>query len=81
MQQGRGVDAYRQSTFWQFVATGLTLLFGFQVLINFGVVVGLLPTKGLSMPFLSYGGSHLVMTGMLFGLLWNIQRSMQSRTI
>lgn len=79
--KGFQISVRVQSAFWRYVATGLTLLFAFQVLINFGVVIGLLPTKGLSMPFLSYGGSNLVMTGILFGLLWNIQRSTQARKI
>lgn len=56
------------------VAVGLTSVFAYQVFINIGVNVGLLPTKGLTLPFLSYGGSSLVAMGVLFGLLLNISR-------
>lgn len=56
------------------MAIGLTAMFTYQVFINIGVNVGLLPTKGLTLPFLSYGGSSLVAMGVLFGLLLNISR-------
>lgn len=56
------------------LAIGLTSMFAYQVFINIGVNVGLLPTKGLTLPFLSYGGSSLVAMGVLFGLLLNISR-------
>jgi cell division protein FtsW len=59
----------------QMMATGFCLLFTIQVLINLGVVFGLLPTKGLALPFLSYGGSSMVASCILFGLLLNIQRT------
>jgi cell division protein FtsW len=56
------------------VALGVSSAFTFQFLINSGVVMGLLPTKGLTLPFLSYGGSSLLMMGVAFGLLLNIDR-------
>jgi cell division protein FtsW len=59
----------------QIMATGLCLVFTIQVLINLGVVFGLLPTKGLALPFLSYGGSSVIASSILFGLLLNIQRT------
>ncbi|MCB0366792.1 MAG: cell division protein FtsW [Bdellovibrionaceae bacterium] len=55
-------------------ALGLTVVFGLGVFINVGVVLGFLPTKGLTLPFLSYGGSSLVMTCLGFGWLLNIDR-------
>ncbi len=55
-----------------YMAFGLTSLFGLQVLINMGVVMGLLPTKGLTLPFLSYGGSSLVINLLGIGVLLNI---------
>jgi len=58
----------------QIVASGLSFVFTIQVLINLGVVFGLLPTKGLALPFLSYGGSSMIASCVLFGLLLNIQR-------
>jgi cell division protein FtsW len=56
------------------LALCLSLTFAFSVFINAGVVLGLLPTKGLTLPFLSYGGSSLIMVCFMFGLLLNIER-------
>jgi len=53
-------------------ATGLTLVFSLSVMTNICVSLGLLPTKGLTLPFLSYGGCSLVMNCFLFGLLLNV---------
>jgi len=55
-----------------YLAFSLTTLFGLQVLINMAVVMGLLPTKGLALPFLSYGGSSLVTNLLIIGILLNI---------
>lgn len=63
------------------VALGLTVLFGLSVFINVGVVLGLLPTKGLTLPFLSYGGSSLISTCMIFGWLLNIQRQTEAHSL
>jgi cell division protein FtsW len=59
----------------QVMAMGLCMVFTVQVLINLCVVFGLVPTKGLALPFLSYGGSSMIATCVLFGLLLNIQRT------
>ncbi len=55
--------------------TGFALMFGLSVFINVGVVLGMLPTKGLTMPFLSYGGSSLIALGILFGLVLSEERT------
>lgn len=64
-----------ENTFAKVLALGLSLTFGLSVFINAGVVMGMLPTKGLTLPFLSSGGSSLVMTCFLFGLILNIERT------
>lgn len=56
------------------LATGLASVFGLSVFVNVGVATGLLPTKGLTLPFLSYGGSSAVMSSLLFGLLLALER-------
>lgn len=56
------------------LAQGIGLLFGYQSLINMGVNMGLLPTKGLTLPFMSYGGSSVVVSCLLAGLLLRVER-------
>jgi cell division protein FtsW len=58
--------------FGRFVAFGITLMITMQALINFAVVTGCVPTKGLALPFISYGGSSLVVSGAMVGILINI---------
>ena len=55
-----------------YMAYGIGLLLGIQVFINIGVSTGLLPTKGLALPFLSYGGSSLLISCLAVGLLVRI---------
>jgi cell division protein FtsW len=54
------------------VAQGSALLLGLQAMINMGVNMGVLPTKGLTLPFISYGGSSLVISCCLVGLLFRV---------
>ncbi|MDL2285966.1 putative lipid II flippase FtsW [Desulfococcaceae bacterium OttesenSCG-928-F15] len=61
--------------FGTYLAAGITISLGIQVIINTGVSLGLMPTKGLALPFLSYGGSALVMNLALMGILMNIESS------
>ena len=67
--------------FGMLLASGLTFLTGFQMILNVGIVLGLLPTKGMALPFLSYGGSALLVNLMVVGILMSIARQgvMRSR--
>jgi len=56
------------------LATGLTSLIGLQALINIAVVTGAVPNKGLPLPFISYGGSNLMMMLASVGVLFSIAR-------
>ena len=55
--------------FVRLAGAGLTVLFASQAFINLGVAVRLLPAKGMTLPFVSYGGSSLIATGALMGML------------
>jgi len=60
------------ATFPAYVAYGIAILFASQVFINIGVNTGLLPTKGLTLPFLSYGGNSLLVSCFMVALLVRI---------
>ena len=59
------------------LAYGLSFLMFFQVLFNIGVVTGCLPTKGLALPFISYGGTNLMSSLIAVGMLFNIGRQIE----
>lgn len=73
----RGMNIARQTEdpFGCYMAMGLTVAIILQVCVNMGVALGLLPTKGLSLPFLSYGGSSLLVNMAAIGILMNIGRT------
>jgi cell division protein FtsW len=70
----RGIRIARnaQDRFGAFLAMGITVALGLQVCINMGVALGLLPTKGLTLPFLSYGGTSLLINMVAVGIMMNI---------
>ena len=72
--KGFSIALETNEPFARYVALGVSLLIGFHALINVGVVTGLLPTKGLTLPFLSYGGSSLVVCMVGAGLLIAVHR-------
>lgn len=69
------VGILTKSLFYKSICVGGGVLFGLNFLINAGVTMGLFPTKGLTLPFLSYGGSSLVVFMFLFGVLVNIEKN------
>lgn len=61
--------------FTRLAGTGLACIFGVQALINTSVAVRLLPAKGMTLPFVSYGGSSLIATGITVGMLLALTRT------
>jgi cell division protein FtsW len=57
-----------------FIAGGISAWFGVQAIVNIGGVVGVLPMTGLTLPFLSYGGSSMIASMAAVGLLLNVAR-------
>jgi len=63
-----------QDEYAAYLAAGMTLFIGLQAFTNLAVAMGLLPTKGLALPFVSYGGSSLVVNAAAAGMILNISR-------
>lgn len=76
--RGFQIAARARMPFGRYLGMGITLLIGIQALVNACVVTGLLPTKGLTLPFVSYGGSSLVISLIGVGILLNISRDRQA---
>lgn len=70
------IHVRRAPNLFQFLlVTGCLLLICLQAIINLGVVTGMMPTKGMSLPFVSYGGSNLLLMGLLVGIIINTART------
>ena len=76
----RGVYIARRvkDRFAGLLALGITTQIGLQALVNIGVVAGVLPTKGITLPFISYGGSSLLISMVSVGILLNISRKVNT---
>jgi cell division protein FtsW len=72
----RGIRAAlgARDVFGGYLAFGITLMLGLQLLFNVGVVLGVVPNKGITLPLVSYGGTSLVTTMFLVGLILNVGR-------
>ncbi len=75
---GSQIAKNSDTMFGTITAAGLTLYIGVQVIINTGVALGVLPTKGLTLPFISYGGTSLVVNMAAMGILMNIGASIRN---
>lgn len=72
--RGMRAAVFCDDGFGKLLAVGLTVLLVGQALVNMSVVIGLLPTKGIPLPFVSYGGSSLLMNLIAAGILLNISQ-------
>ena len=79
---GMAVAASARDAFGRLLASGIVLLIGLQAAVNIGVTTAVLPNKGLPLPFISYGGSSVVVFFFLLGILVNIYRQgLQGRSL
>ncbi len=72
--RGLRIGLRAPDAFGAYLALGLTIMLATQTVVNLGVVTGALPTKGLPLPFVSFGGSALLMTMFSAGVLLNISQ-------
>ncbi len=72
--RGISISMHSRDVFGSYLAFGITFMLSLQALINAGVVMGALPAKGLTLPFVSYGGSSLIVAMYSVGILINIAK-------
>ncbi len=72
VQRSIRVSLQAEDDFGRHLAFGIAVLLGIEAFVNMWVVTGLLPTKGLALPFISYGGSSLIITLFAIGVLLNV---------
>ena len=70
---------HARDRFGTLLVVGITTLFAFQVFLNIGVVTGLLPTTGISLPFFSYGGTALVIHLAEMGIILGVSRQIPAK--
>jgi len=73
--QGARIIKRTNNPFGYYLSTGIVTMIGLQAVVNIGVSIGAFPTKGLPLPFVSYGGSALIFNMVAVGLLLNISRT------
>jgi cell division protein FtsW len=78
--RGMVVSMRCRNRFGSLLAAGISIVFGFQVFVNIGVVTGLLPTTGQALPFISAGGTSLLVFLAAMGLLLSISRDLNPRS-
>ena len=72
--RGFHIAIYCENKFGKYLAFGITFQLAFQTMLNLMVVVGLIPVTGVTLPFLSYGGSSLLITMLSISILLNISK-------
>lgn len=72
---GLYISKHTDDLFGKYLSFGISFWIGFQSILNLMVVVGLIPVTGVTLPFLSYGGSSLLITMISMGILLNISRN------
>lgn len=72
--RGFHISIHCEDKFGKYLSFGITFQLAFQALLNLMVVVGLIPVTGVTLPFLSYGGSSLLITMISMGILLNISK-------
>jgi len=77
--RGIQVGLSLEDRFGAYLALGITLMISLQAVINMGVVLGLLPTKGLTLPFVSYGGTSLIANLVGVGILLHLSTRVERR--
>ncbi len=70
--RGLRIAAVSRDMFGTLIAAGVVSIFTFQMFINVGMAIGIMPVTGLPLPFISYGGSSLITSWILIGLLQNV---------
>lgn len=72
--RGIGISKKQSEPFNYYLSFGLSIMIALQAIINFAVVTGMVPTKGLPLPFISYGGSSLLISMTAVGILLNLSK-------
>jgi cell division protein FtsW (lipid II flippase) len=72
---GLEISAASSDVFGSYIAAGISIVFAIQVLVNIGMNIGIMPITGITLPFVSYGGSSLLVNILSVGLVNNIGRS------
>lgn len=77
----KGISIARKTSdaFAHYLAFGISMMIAIQAVINFAVVTGMAPTKGLPLPFISYGGSSLLVSMTAIGLLLNVSKTQSAK--
>jgi cell division protein FtsW len=77
--RGFSIAARVKDPFSRYLAVGITCMIGFQAIMNLGVVTGMLPVTGVTLPFISFGGSSLTLKLASVGVLLNVSRYAESK--